>query len=162
LDRVIKNPESRYNYVLKRGDIITIPKVKDLVSISGAIRYPNIEEVGRISAPYHKGRRAKFYVNKYGAGVDRKIQRGRKNMITVINPNGYVQKTKNYGLFKIYPKVDEGAIVRVDSKLKKDKDMREGEEQDRREWSDLFTTVVSQATAVLTLIILADRTFSNP
>lgn len=162
LDRVIKNPESRYNYVLKRGDIITIPKVKDLVSISGAIRYPNIEEVGRISAPYHKGRRAKFYVNKYGAGVDRKIKRGRKNMITVINPNGYVQKTKNYGLFKIYPKVDEGAVVRVDSKLKKDKDMREGEEQDRREWSDLFTTVVSQATAVLTLIILADRTFSNP
>lgn len=162
LDRVIKNPSSRYNYVLKEGDVIRIPKVKDLVSISGAIRYPNIGEVGKISAPYHKGRRAKFYVNKYGAGVDRKIKRGRKHMITVINPNGYVQKTKNYGLFKIYPKVDEGAIVRVDSKMKKDKEMRDGDQQDRREWSDLFTTVVSQATAVLTLIILADRTFDNP
>jgi len=161
LDRAIKNPGSRFNYVLKAGDIISIPKHKDLVSIMGAVRYPNIDTLGKINTPHHKGRRAKYYVNKYGAGVDRKIKNGRKNLITVVNSNGYVQKTKNYGLFKVYPKVDAGAMVNVDSKPKKDK--RRGEEDDerRREWSEVFSTVIAQATSVLTLLLLADRTLSQ-
>ncbi len=162
LDRVIKNPASRFNYVLKEGDIINIPKVKNLVSISGAVRYPDIEKIDKISAPHHKGRRAKFYINKYGAGVDRRAKRGRKNLITVVNPNGFVEKTKNYGLFKIYPKVDEGALVRVDAKPKKEEIGKDGEPKEKREWSEVFSTVVAQATSVLTLLLLANRAIISP
>lgn len=161
LDRVIKDPTSRFNYVLKEGDIITIPKVKNLVSIAGAVRYPEIEEIGKISAPHHKGRRAKFYINKYGAGVDRKVKRGRRNLITVVNPNGYVEKTRNYGLFKIYPKVDEGALVRVDAKPAREQVGEDGEKEEKKEWSEVFSTIIAQATSVLTLLLLADRTISQ-
>lgn len=161
LDRAIKSPGSRFNYVLKAGDIIDIPKHKDLVSISGAIRYPDIDTIGRVNAPHHKGRRAKFYVNKYGTGVDRKMKNGRKNLITVSNPNGYVEKTKNYGLFKVYPKVDAGAVVNVESKPRKDKGQGEEDEERKREWSEVFATIVGQATSVLTLLLLADRTFAQ-
>ena len=162
LDRAIKNPGSRFNYVLKAGDVISIPKHKDLVSVMGAIRYPDIDTLGKINAPHHKGRRAKFYVNKYGTGVDRKIKNGRKNLITVANPNGYVEKTKNYGIFKIYPKVDAGAVVSVDEKPTKEK-IGFGDEdgERRREWSEIFSTVVAQATSLLTLLLLADRTFGQ-
>jgi len=158
LDRAIKNPDSRFNYVLKAGDRINIPKHKDLVSIMGAVRYPNIDKLKKVNAPHHKGRRANFYVNKYGAGVDRKVKRGRKNLITVVNSNGYVQKTKNYGLFKIYPKVDPGAMVDVDAKPKRErKGEGEDNEERRREWTEIFSTTVAQATSVLTLILLANR-----
>jgi len=127
----------------------------------GAVRYPEIDTLGKINAPHHKGRRAKFYVNKYGAGVDRKMKNGRKNLITVANPNGYVEKTRNYGFFKVYPKVDAGAVVSVDSKLKKDR-RGEGEDGERKkEWTEIFSTVITQATSVLTLLLLADRTFSQ-
>ncbi len=162
LDRAIKNPGSRFNYVLKAGDVISIPKHKDLVSVMGAIRYPDIDTLGRINAPHHKGRRAKFYVNKYGTGVDRKMKNGRKNLITVVNPNGYVEKTKNYGLFKVYPKVDAGAVVSVDQKVKKERrGLTDEDGERRREWSEVFSTIVAQATSVLTLLLLADRTFGQ-
>ncbi len=161
LDRAIKTPDSRFNYVLKAGDVINIPKHKDLVSIMGAVRYPNIDTLGKVNAPHHKGRRAKFYVNKYGTGVDRKIKNGRKSLITVVSANGYVQQTRNYGLFKVYPKVDAGAIVNVDTKVKKDKRMGEEDGERKREWSEVLSTVVAQATSVLTLLLLADRTFGQ-
>ncbi len=162
LDRAIKNPASRFNYVLKAGDEVSIPRHQDLVSIMGAVRYPNIDTLGKINAPHHKGRRAKFYINKYGTGVDRKMKRGRKNLITVANPNGYVQKTRDYGLFKLYPKVDAGAIVKVDAKPdRKTRREEDGESERRREWSEILSTVVTQATSVLTLLLLADRTLSQ-
>jgi len=162
LDKAIKSPNSHFNYVLKAGDMINIPKHKDLVSVMGAIRYPQIDTLGKISAPHHKGRRAKFYVNKYGTGVDRRVKNGRKNLITVVNPNGYVEKTKNYGLFRIYPKVDAGAVINVDRKeRKKEKTDEEGRSERRREWSEVLATIVGQATSVLTLLLLADRTFAQ-
>ena len=162
LDKAIKSPNSHFNYVLKAGDMINIPKHKDLVSVMGAIRYPQIDTLGKISAPHHKGRRAKFYVNKYGTGVDRRVKNGRKNLITVVNPNGYVEKTKNYGLFRIYPKVDAGAVINVDRKeRRKEKTDEEGRSERRREWSEVFATIVGQATSVLTLLLLADRTFAQ-
>lgn len=158
LEKVLKNPDSKFNYVLKAGDIITIPKVKDLVSITGAVRYPGIDEIEKVNAPYHKGRRAKFYVNKYGAGVDRKEKKGRRRFISVENSNGYVQKTKIIGLIKIYPKVDKGAIVRVGEKAVKEKEEREKTEKD---WGEIVATTMSQVSAILTLIILVDRTFTQ-
>ena len=162
LDKAIKSPNSHFNYVLKAGDMINIPKHKDLVSVMGAIRYPQIDTLGKISAPHHKGRRAKFYVNKYGTGVDRRVKNGRKNLITVVNPNGYVEKTKNYGLFRIYPKVDAGAVINVDRKeRRKEKTDEEGRSERRREWSEVLATIVGQATSVLTLLLLADRTFAQ-
>lgn len=158
LDEVINREKSKYNYVLKEGDVIEIPKALDMVSVAGAIKYPEIELLKRVSAPYFRGRRAGFYVSKYGAGVDRK-NLGRRKFIIVEDANGYVKKTRNYGLFKVFPKVTKGSTVSV---MKTEKIRKlERDEAEKKDWGNVFTDVVAAATAVLTLVILADRTFAT-
>ncbi|NJL74854.1 MAG: hypothetical protein HC892_07320 [Saprospiraceae bacterium] len=74
LEKVMNDPNSRYNFILKAGDIISIPKQEDLVAIRGAIKaselYPDkyIAD-GTINVAYHSRKRAMFYVNEYAAGV---------------------------------------------------------------------------------------------
>ncbi len=152
--------DSRFNYVLRAGDVIILPKLKDLVSIAGKINHPAVKEYAEIASreldlelekaeteiekkeilldifkketlnprkiniPYHVGKRANFYIREYGAGVDRK-QGGRKRLVYVRYANGMVKKTRHFLFFKVYPKVEKGAMVYVGAKEKKLKKDRE-------------------------------------
>lgn len=49
LDEVLKNENSIYNYYLKEGDVISVPKIKDLVSIAGRVNHPQIKESSQIN-----------------------------------------------------------------------------------------------------------------
>jgi hypothetical protein len=40
LNEALKDPKSEFNFILRPGDIITIPTTNDLVSISGMINFP--------------------------------------------------------------------------------------------------------------------------
>jgi hypothetical protein len=42
LDQALRKPNSRYDYILKDGDRIEIPKQKDLVKIKGATKCARI------------------------------------------------------------------------------------------------------------------------
>ena len=188
-DIVKGNAKSPFNYLLKPGDKIIVPKIKDLVSIAGRVQHPLIREKSeiaeielqlelkkaetdlereellandridrkknplRINVPFHKGKNAKFYVENYGAGVDR-ANGGRKRLIFVRYSNGLVKKTKNFGLFKIYPKVEKGAMVYVEPKIKKVKDYQE---KKRFDWNHVVQTSIAQLTAVATLAVLLTR-----
>ena len=146
--------KSRYNYVLRDGDRIEIPKLKDLVSVAGRINHPAIKERAELAAreldlelertpndldkkelllqvyrqelenplkvnvPFHTGKRANFYIHEYGAGIDRK-QGGRQRLVFVRYANGQVKKTRNFLFFKVYPKVEKGAMVYVGAREKK-------------------------------------------
>ncbi len=48
LAEVKKDTNSRFNYFLKEGDKITVPKIKDLVSIAGRINHPYVKEKSEI------------------------------------------------------------------------------------------------------------------
>ncbi len=72
----------------------------------------------KINIPFHPNKRAAFYVREYGAGIDWKLG-GRKRLIYVRYANGLVKKTRSILFFKVYPKVEKGAMVYVDSKIKK-------------------------------------------
>jgi protein involved in polysaccharide export with SLBB domain len=152
-----KNNNSRFNYLLKDGDSINIPVIKDLVSIAGRINHPEVKENSeiaemelkikllklnsnekereimltqykidemkdpkKINSPFHKFKTANFYINKYGGGIDRQ-NGGRKRLVFVRYADGSVKKTRNYILFKSYPKVEKGAMVYIDTKTKKEK-----------------------------------------
>lgn len=153
---VLKDSTSKFNYYLKEGDVITIPKIKDLVAIAGRVNHPHIKEASeinemelkvklmkvqndiekeeiltmdkithiknplRISVPFHKQKRANYYVKKYAGGIDRE-NGGRKKLIFVRYANGAVKKTKGFLFFKCYPKVDKGAMVYVDTHTKNKK-----------------------------------------
>jgi polysaccharide biosynthesis/export protein len=49
LAEVKKDSNSRFNYFLMEGDQITIPKIKDLVTLAGRINHPYVKEKSEIS-----------------------------------------------------------------------------------------------------------------
>ncbi len=159
LDEVMNNPGSKFNYVMKEKDVIFVPKVKDLVSIAGAINFPGIDTIKRLNVPYHKNKNAMFYVKKYAAGIDRKEKKGRKKLVYVTQPNGHTMATRSVLGIKFYPQVEEGADIKVYAKKRKPE--RINKEKEETDWGKVFATTLTQVSAVLTLIILFDRAFTK-
>ena len=157
LEEALKNANSNYNIILKDGDLIEIPKTKDIVTIRGATQssdlYPEkILAGGKINVAFDGNRSVLYYVDKYAAGVGKD---GRKRLISVEHPNGQIERTKDYFFFKSYPTVQKGSIISVGYVEKK----KEYERTPRKEidWSKVLADSVAQATALLTLIILVQR-----
>lgn len=152
--QVVDDPNSNFNYILKNKDVITIPKIRDLVTIKGAVNFPAIDSslIPQINVPYHAGKSAKFYVNEYGAGIN-KDKRARWSLVYVTLPNGQVHKSHNYVLFKTFPKVEKGSVVTVQTKPAKKKKERTGERKPV-EWDRILPAVIGQVTGILTIFFL--------
>ncbi len=114
----------------------------------------------KINVPFHKGKRAKYYIREYAGGVDW-ANGGRSRLIYVRYPSGAVKKTRNFLLFKVYPKVEKGAMVYVDTKSKKDKENRYKEPRRRIDWNNIIRDGLALATSSLTLY-LAIRALTTP
>lgn len=156
LDKVMLNKNSKYNYVLMHGDKIFVPKTKDLVTILGETKakdlYPDelLSNKNKINVPFHKSKGAFFYVRKYAAGVGKE---GKHSDISVLHLTGEMKKTKNFGLFKIYPKVKKGSIVTVGKKEQKPEDVAAAPKEPV-DWGQVLADSIAQATSILTLLIL--------
>jgi protein involved in polysaccharide export with SLBB domain len=157
LDEVVKNVNSNYNIILKDGDLIEIPKTKDIVTIRGATQssdlYPEkIMAGGKINVAFDGNRSVLYYVNKYAAGVGKE---GRKRLISVEHPNGQIERTKDYFLFKSYPTVQKGSIITVGYVEKK----KESEKKESKpiDWGKVIADSAAQATLLLTLILLVQK-----
>ena len=158
LDEVINNAGSKYNYNLKDGDVITIPKKKDYVTIRGATRAidavdknilgPNNE----INVPYHPGKSAKFYIDYYAGGF---APRADKKKIFVRHPNGEVRQVeKKIFVVPRYPEVRQGSVISVGYKEAETLGSREEKDVD---WTKVLGDSVGQAMSILTLILLVQR-----
>ena len=149
LKKVEKNEGSKYNYILKPGDVITIPKVTDIVSITGAIGFKFINGKNDvINSPFHNGKRASYFIKKYGGGYDKDAKR---REVYVVGHNGLVKNSKFFGLIK--PKVGKGDKIVVNYKLaKKDK-----KKEDRVNWNDIIESMTIKVTGIATLWILLDK-----
>ncbi len=157
LEDAIKNQTSYHNIILKEGDLIDIPKNKDIVTIRGATKmvdlYPDkILAAGKINVAFEGNNSAWYYVDKYAAGVGKE---GRKRLISVEHPNGRIQRTKDFLLFKIYPKVQKGSIISVGYAEKK-KEVKKGEHKEV-DWGKVLADSIAQATALLSFILLIQR-----
>jgi protein involved in polysaccharide export with SLBB domain len=155
-DILDKDDKSVFNYILQPGDEIIIPKAIDLISMSGAIDHPSILEKGIINVPYHKNRRASYYVRKYGQGVDRDKE-GRNKFITVTYANGSVQETINLGIGLITPKVNQGSQISVGVVPPKVKEGEKEKESEPIDWNKFLDKTLTQITAVLTMYLLIQR-----
>lgn len=160
LNKALSDKNSHYNYLLKPNDLIVIPKKKDLVTLEGATRLREIDISdlglnGQISTPFHRGKSAKFYINKYAGGF---AENAKKADLVVIHPNGKITGTTNYGLFKVYPKPSKGSIVRVGYKPAESKKGQDGQEKKEPvNWEKLFANTIAQASGILTLILLVQQ-----
>jgi len=145
----------RYDYILTNGDSIFIPKIKDFVTISGAINFPGIDTLKQINVPWERGRNAKYYINKYTASFD---DDAKKSSTIVRQANGAVLKTQNYLLFKQYPNIEKGGSIFVDLKDRKKPDYRK-RKANRQPFN--FEAVTAATIPVLTLVILLQQALSK-
>lgn len=169
MTKAVKEPTSWDNLILKEGDRLVIPKVIDFVRVQGATDAAELYQQKLIGAnnsvnvAFIPNKRAKFYVDEFAAGV---AKTGSTSRITVELPNGKIAKTKDYFLFKVYPKVDKGSIVKVGTKpprsarASRDEIIVDSNGVSRRvprakvNWSKVLADTMSQATAVLSFVLL--------
>ena len=155
LDEIIENPNSEFNFFVRNGDVITVPKVREFVTIRGATRANevgvNVNEGNEIHVPFHSNKDAMFYVNEYAGGLHELAD---KSEIIVKHANGEIKRIEP-GLFKRKgPKVYRGSIITVGFKS------LERKEEDKKtdvDWTKVLGDSVSQAMSILTLILLIGR-----
>lgn len=147
---------SRANLVLKPGDTIEIPTVNQLVSIRGAVRYPNLDSLQTISGKFVPGKKARWYIKHYAGGFKKGAW---KKSTMVIYPNRKVDYTHSFIGIKCYPTVDiEGALITVDMKQKTPKPPKGPESV--LNWNIVLPSVIAALTSVastLTLIFILKK-----
>ena len=131
--------------MLLEGDSIVIPKLLDVVQVTGDLYNINGSS---ISAPFF-GKRADYYVRNFAGGYTKD---NKKSSTIVIHPNGVTKKSLNFGLFSISPKVKPGSTIKVVSEHKVKR--RKKEEID---YNQHIESVVTKVTGIMSLWLLIDR-----
>ena len=158
LEEALSNNASNSNIIMKRGDVLEIPKQKDLVGVDLAntlaseLYDTTIVRQKMINVPYTQGKNAKHYIDEYAAGIGEK---GRRRYVTVRHPSGEIQKTKRFLFFKKYPKVEKGTVVSVGRK--KEKPERDNTGKEDTDWGKVLANSIAQVTAVLSLVLLVQN-----
>ena len=151
LSVALKNKNSKFNYVLKEGDVIDIPAIKDLVALRGEFNYPSDKKPENLYVPFNDGKDAKFYIYKYGAGFsDSAYKKG----TYVIRPNGQILGTHKSFFGKNYPSVEKGSIIVVPKKPQKEKKQKVRNAQSGALLQKAITGAVGAISSVLTLYLL--------
>jgi protein involved in polysaccharide export with SLBB domain len=152
VNKALKNKSSKFNYVLKKGDIITIPAIQDLVALKGAFNYPADKKPENLYVPFTEGKDAKFYIYKYGAGFS---DSAFKRKTYVIRPNGQILGTHRSMFGKNYPKVEKGSVIVIPSREPKQKRNRQRNPQAAGlVLQKAVTGAIGAVTSVLTLYLL--------
>jgi protein involved in polysaccharide export with SLBB domain len=157
LHEILDNNSVPSNIVLLSGDVIDIPKSRDLVTIGGHVNLDEAYSEGfltgekKISVAFRGEKSAKYYVDNFAAGVN---EDGSPAEIKVQYADGGVSKTKKLLFFNQYPKVKRGSLITVGPKPVKPLVERENKKVD---WGSVFKDTLTQATAVLTILILVDQ-----
>jgi len=153
IEKALKQPNSSSNLVLLPGDTVMVPKMEDLVAVTGPgtkyfVRYGQNE----INAPFEVGRRTTYYINTFGLGFAKRAERAETY---VQYPNGKFDKTRNYFLFRVHPIVRRGAIIHT--VLKEPKAKRERMTPKALDWNQVVATLTSAAMGFGTVFTLLTR-----
>ena len=145
LKKAMKKNKSKHNIVLLEGDSVFIPKILDVVQVTGDLY--NIDG-NSISAPFF-GKRADYYVRNFAGGY---AKDNKRSSTVVVHPNGVTKKSLNLGLFSISPKVKPGTTIKVlnDHKFKRKK-------KEDIDYNKHIESVITKITAVMSLWLLIDR-----
>lgn len=155
LKDALKDEKSKFNYVIKAGDVINVPKIIDFIAIRGDVEYLSVIDQEQVNSPYVKGKRANYYIKNFANGY---TKTSFKRKTYVVDNNGKVSRTKNFVLFKVYPKVKKGATVYAVTKPAKKKDAEKSAPID---WNKAIADVTIKITGLLTLVILVKTITAN-
>ncbi|GAA5219852.1 SLBB domain-containing protein [Membranihabitans marinus] len=150
LHKVMSNKHHNSNIILRKGDIIHIPKRENLVAIDlTATRSQSlINEAGlsreKINVNFDGHRSAAWYVRNYAGGFASKADR---KSLKVIYPNGKITGTKGLWIFRKYPTVTSGSLVLMNMKPEKVKGERK-----EVDWGQVLQTTLTTTTILSTLV----------
>jgi protein involved in polysaccharide export with SLBB domain len=156
LEKALKSTKGPQNVILQQGDIILIPKIKNIVTVSGAVQaqelyVKNIATENKVQIPYTPGKSIFYYIDDYAGGF---AENADKSKVTVIDATGKIRKTKSFLGFKSYPKVTAGSQIVIGYKKAK---TQEGKNKEEVKWGDILANSIAQATAILSLILLVQN-----
>ena len=152
--------KSKYNLVLKDGDVVTVPKIKEVVTID--ILGTNADEVyseNQLQGEFiniavaHYNRSAKWYVNNFAGGFDKNAK---KKKTFVRYANGQIKKTRSFLFFKKYPRVKQGSEIHLglkDKYLEQKENPPAPEPKEQRTFLERMTelqTVIALTTSIMT------------
>lgn len=101
--KAIQNPGSKFDLVVNAGDVIYVPATNPVIEIKGTVQ-------NELKVFYDKQHQSvKYYVDQAG-GFGTRPWRKR---IYVTYANGTSKRTKNFGFFHFYPKVNSGSSITI-------------------------------------------------
>jgi polysaccharide biosynthesis/export protein len=163
LKKAMQRRGSMYNYTLKEGDIISVPKVIDYVSIYGSgiqyienlITLDTLTDYAVINSPFVNGKRAGYYIRTFGNGYAADAWRSKTY---VVEANGRVRRTVNFYLFRVSPKVKKGSAIYVISKEKKAKSsFKDRVNKIPTDWNKVIQDITVKLTGLATLWALINQ-----
>ena len=105
LAKILSTPGSREDLTLENGDVISIPREKMDVRISGQVLFPT-------RVVFKQDQKLQDYLGNAGGLADN----ARKGKIYVLYPNGNAAKTSHFLFFKSYPRITPGSEIIVPKK----------------------------------------------
>jgi protein involved in polysaccharide export with SLBB domain len=111
LEKILRNPGSKYDLLLQDGDRLEIPKKLETVRLSGALLFP-------VTVRYEEGKGLRSYTRLAGGLSPNALP----SKAFVIYPNGTVKTTTSFLGIRIYPKIEPGCEIIIPKKAeRKDK-----------------------------------------
>ena len=163
LKKAMQRRGSMFNYTLKEGDIISVPKVIDYVSIYGSgiqyienlITLDSLTDYAVMNSPFVNGKRAGYYIRTFGNGYTSDAWRSKTY---VVEANGRVRRTVNLYAFRVSPKVKKGSAIYVISKEKKAKNsFKDRVNKIPTDWNKVISDITVKLTGFATLWALIQR-----
>lgn len=127
LAKALKYKNSKHDIILQERDVIVIPEINPFVTVTGTVQSP-------LKITFDKEHtNLQYYIDKAGGYGIRPWRR----RIFVTYANGKSRRTKSFGFFHFYPRVEEGATVTVPTR------------PEGAEISDLTKSVIVSAIPVI-------------
>jgi protein involved in polysaccharide export with SLBB domain len=105
MKRILENPGSSEDILIQEGDLLRIPKRLETVRIQGELLLPN-------TVKYRAGQSFQDYISQAGGFTSRSLRR----KAFVVYANGSVDRTRKFGFFNIYPRVEPGSEIIIPRK----------------------------------------------
>ena len=105
LKMILEAPGSKYDLIVKEGDVISIPGKLETVRVAGEVTSP-------LNVRYDETYKFKDYIERSGGF----LISAKKGGSYILYPNGERRGVKRFLFFKKYPKVQAGATIFVSRK----------------------------------------------
>jgi len=118
LDKALANPNSEWDLILEAGDVLSIPKELQTVTVNGQVLFPS-----RVS--FKRG----MSVKKYVAGAGGYAENAIPKRVFVVYPNGNVKSTKTVLGIRFFPTVLAGSDIYIPERKIPQKNQLSGAER---------------------------------